>query len=91
MSRHGDRGRVGLFELLEMNDSLKEALMDGGSRARIADLARSGGMRLLREDGWAKVRDGLTTVEEVLACHSGVIEASDAARHRVSRFSNFLS
>ncbi len=62
----GYRGRVGLFELLEMNDSLKEALMDGGSRARIADLARSGGMRLLREDGWAKVRDGLTTVEEVL-------------------------
>ncbi len=49
-----------------LTEPLKEALVEGKSRARIRALARESGARTLREDGWAKVRGGLTTIEEVL-------------------------
>jgi type II secretory ATPase GspE/PulE/Tfp pilus assembly ATPase PilB-like protein len=62
----GYRGRTGLFELLEFTDELREAVAANPSRVRLAQLARAGGMRSLRTDGWAKVRAGITTVEEVV-------------------------
>lgn len=62
----GYRGRIGIFELLELSQELKVALLEGRPREWIRNMARDNGMRLLREDGWAKVCDGLTTVEEVL-------------------------
>jgi len=62
----GYSGRVGIFELMEMNDEIRKLIMRNADAAEIAAAARRHGMRTLREDGWEKVRAGLTTAEEVL-------------------------
>ncbi|MBM3773598.1 MAG: type II secretion system protein GspE [Acidobacteria bacterium] len=62
----GYSGRMGIFEFMEMNDELRRKIMAGEDAARLTDAARRNGMHSLREDGWAKIRDGITTVEEVM-------------------------
>jgi general secretion pathway protein E len=62
----GYRGRLGLFELLVITDDLRNALAVDPTHRRLEALARAQGMRPLREDGWSKVREGRTTIEEVL-------------------------
>jgi general secretion pathway protein E len=62
----GYTGRVGIFEMMELNDELRHLIMKNSDAADITAAARRTGMRTLREDGWAKVRDGVTTAEEVL-------------------------
>jgi type II secretory ATPase GspE/PulE/Tfp pilus assembly ATPase PilB-like protein len=62
----GFRGRVGVFELLVLDESLKEAVIRGVTRGELRALAQERGMRPLRVDGWSKVESGVTTVEEVL-------------------------
>ncbi len=62
----GYRGRTGLFELLVLTDDFREAIVAQPSRRRLEDLATKSGLGTLREDGWAKVLAGVTTVEEVL-------------------------
>jgi type II secretory ATPase GspE/PulE/Tfp pilus assembly ATPase PilB-like protein len=62
----GYRGRTGIYELLVMDDALRDAVMRRAPRTELREVARRGGMSTLRTDGWTKVRDGLTTVEEVL-------------------------
>jgi general secretion pathway protein E len=62
----GFRGRAGLFELLVLTDEIKDAIIRGAGRADLRGIARAAGMTTLRDDGWRKVRDGTTTVEEVL-------------------------
>ncbi|GMU23174.1 MAG: general secretion pathway protein GspE [Phycisphaerae bacterium] len=65
--RHiGYRGRLGIFELLMMDEELREMVVQRASAGRIQQLALKHGLKLLREDGWQKVRAGLTTPEEVL-------------------------
>lgn len=63
----GYRGRIGIFELLEVDDPIREIISQQGPARRVAEVARSGGMRSLQEDGWDKVEQGLTSVQEVLA------------------------
>ena len=63
----GFRGRLGLFELLELDPGLREAFFEGASLRVIKDHARAAGNFLpLSEDGASKVLDGLTSVGEVL-------------------------
>jgi len=62
----GYRGRLGLFELLVITDDVRNALAGDPTQRRLEEMARANGMRPLREDGWAKVRSGITTIEEVL-------------------------
>ena len=62
----GYRGRVGLFELLVMNDDCRELVQHRGNAAGIRRAARQAGMALLSDDGLSKVLSGLTTVDEVL-------------------------
>ena len=62
----GFKGRLGLFELLILTDELRDGLLKGTPSAQLRLLAREQGMTTLRQDGWAKVQAGLTTVEEVL-------------------------
>jgi general secretion pathway protein E/type IV pilus assembly protein PilB len=64
----GYRGRAGVFELLVMTDAVREKIMARASAGDILSAARAGGLRLLREDGWSKVRHGITTPEEVIRC-----------------------
>jgi type II secretory ATPase GspE/PulE/Tfp pilus assembly ATPase PilB-like protein len=62
----GFRGRLGVFELAEMTDEMRDAVARGVPRGELRALAEAGGMRPMRMDGWEKVLAGLTTVEEVL-------------------------
>jgi general secretion pathway protein E len=62
----GYTGRVGIFELMELNDETRKLIMENRDASEITSAARRNGMRNLREDGWLKVRSGLTTVEEVM-------------------------
>jgi general secretion pathway protein E len=62
----GFRGRVGLFELLVLDEPMREAIVRGASRADLRRLAEDAGMRAMQHDGWQKIEAGLTTVEEVL-------------------------
>ncbi len=62
----GYRGRIGIFELLEINDSVRRVISGNGTAGSVAETARADGMRSLQEDGWDKIEQGLTSVEEVL-------------------------
>jgi type II secretion system protein E len=64
----GYRGRLGIYELLVMNDEIGDKIVQRASVPSIIEAGRKTGLRLLREDGWMKVRKGVTTVEEVLKC-----------------------
>ena len=64
----GYRGRSGLYELLTFDDELAEMVVERASGPRLIAAGRKTGLRLLREDGWVKVRQGITTVDEVLTC-----------------------
>jgi general secretion pathway protein E len=62
----GYRGRSGIYELLVVNDPVRDLLLKRASADTIKQEAVRGGMRTLREDGWLKVREGVTTVAELL-------------------------
>ena len=62
----GFRGRTGLFELMVADDPIREKIMERASSGTIMSVAVRRGLRLLREDGWMKVRAGITTPEEVM-------------------------
>ena len=62
----GYSGRVGIFELMEMNEEIRSLIMRNEDASVLTDSARRNGMRNLREDGWEKIAGGVTTVEEVL-------------------------
>jgi len=62
----GYRGRVGIFELMELNEELRSAIMRNEDASKITAIARRNGMRNLREDGWMKVAQGVTTPDEVI-------------------------
>lgn len=65
-SNTGYRGRVALTEVLEINEYLEPLIIAQKSANEIRREAEKHGFVGLREDGWAKVADGLTTIEEVL-------------------------
>ncbi len=62
----GYSGRMGIFELMELNDRLRELIMQNANAVQLATAAREMGMRTLREDGWFKVETGMTSMEEVI-------------------------
>ena len=65
-SNTGYRGRVGIFELLIINDDIRRLILQKTSANIIKEKAREHGMITLREDGWNKVKQGITTISEVL-------------------------
>jgi len=58
--------RMGIFELMELNDEIRGMIMKDADAAALTQVARRYGMRNLREDGWKKIREGISTVEEVM-------------------------
>jgi type IV pilus assembly protein PilB len=57
---------VGLFELMIMNDDLRDMVMRGASRDELRDKARSYGMVSLRDAGMRAAYEGTTTLEEII-------------------------
>jgi len=62
----GFRGRVGIFELLPVTDAVRSLILDSQSSLVLREHAVANGMTLLRDDGWAKVKAGITSLEEVV-------------------------
>ena len=62
----GYRGRLGIFEVLPVGDEIRDLIMGRATVKDIKDKAVALGMRTLREDGMRKVKDGTTTLDEVL-------------------------
>ncbi len=65
-SNTGYRGRIAIFEVLPITDEIRELIMQRASVREIKERAISLGMRTLREDGIEKVKNGITTIDEVL-------------------------
>ena len=63
----GYRGRVGIYELLTMNDELKRAVASGANTTVVRELAVKNGMKTLKQYAMIVMAEGLTTVEEVLS------------------------
>lgn len=59
-------GRTGIFELLIMDDEMRRFILSEKDASKIKELARKKGMRTLREDGWLRVKSGITTLSEVM-------------------------
>ena len=62
----GYKGRTGLYELLVVDDKIRDLVVKRESLASIRNAACEGGMKTLRENGLKKVMEGITTIEEVL-------------------------
>ncbi len=65
-SSTGYKGRVGVFEVLEVTEEIARLIGTGASEAAIEAKAKADGMTTMIEDGVAKCRAGLTSIEEIL-------------------------
>src|SRR5207244_12875780 len=62
----GYQGRMGIYELLILNEGLRPLILNRAPASTIAQRAMEGGMRIIRTVGWNKVCEAKTTIEEVL-------------------------
>ena len=67
----GFAGRKGIFELMVLDDDLRELVLERSSSGKIRNLAIKHGMVSLRDDGWHKVRSGHTTIGEIVRATKG--------------------
>ena len=61
----GFKGRIGIYEMLALDEPIRASIREGGNSDEIRTLARQSGMKLMQEYALEHVRDGLTTLEEV--------------------------
>jgi len=62
----GYKGRIGLYEVMEITDEIRELILIGASALELRKKAIEDGMISLRDSGLQKIRNGVTTIEEVL-------------------------
>jgi type IV pilus assembly protein PilB len=62
----GYRGRIGIYEMMLVDEELKETILRRGSVGELVQIARRGGMVSLRDDALVKAASGVSTIEEVL-------------------------
>ena len=86
----GYRGRVGLFELLVVDDRCRELVQSRGNASQIREAALDAGMHLLATDGMLKVHQGVTTLDEVLGSRRSSPKADGSLflHRRRSRFND---
>ena len=65
-NKTGDKGRVGLYEVMAVGEELRELILVGASGLELRRKAVDEGMIALRASGLRKVKDGLTSIEEVV-------------------------
>jgi len=71
----GYRGRLGLFEILLMDEALRALILTHADASSVREYADTRGLKTLRQDGAAKILAGVTTTEEVLR----VVQQDEAA------------
>jgi type IV pilus assembly protein PilB len=57
---------MGIYEIMTLNDEIRDLIMNNASTNIIRSAARKQGMKLLRQNGLLAIYDGLTTIEEVI-------------------------
>ncbi len=62
----GYQGRIGIHEVLEVNDSIRETIIRKADASEIREIAKKNGMITMTEDGFKKALAGITTIEEIL-------------------------
>jgi type II secretory ATPase GspE/PulE/Tfp pilus assembly ATPase PilB-like protein len=62
----GYKGRTGIFEFLRVTDEVRQLILGKKDSQLIKEFARRKGMRTLREDGWLRVKEGRTTLQELM-------------------------
>jgi type IV pilus assembly protein PilB len=62
----GFQGRIGIFEVMTINDELRQAISQSRDAGFLHDLSKKSGMQTMLEDGLEKVKLGVTTIDEVL-------------------------
>ncbi len=62
----GYKGRLAIYEILLINEAIRQLILEKASASQIKKKALEFGLRTLMQEGWAKIREGLTTPEEVL-------------------------
>jgi general secretion pathway protein E len=62
----GYSSRMGIFEMMDLDEGIRKLIMKNEDASVLTKAARANGMRNLREDGWRKIHDGVTTVDEVM-------------------------
>jgi type IV pilus assembly protein PilB len=67
----GYKGRVALYEVLLIKENIKEAILQGASVIELRELGRKNGMKTLREAGLQKIREGMTSLEEIMRVTTG--------------------
>jgi type IV pilus assembly protein PilB len=67
----GYKGRVALYEVMLIQENIKEGILQGASVIELRELGRKNGMRTLREAGLQKIREGMTSLEEILRVTTG--------------------
>lgn len=70
-SETGYKGRLALYEVMVMNEEIKKMILEGASTIELREAARKNGMDTLRESGLQKLREGITTIEEVMRVTTG--------------------
>jgi type IV pilus assembly protein PilB len=65
-NKTGYKGRVGLYEVMEVTEELRELVLVGASGLELRRKAIDEGMITLRQSGLRKVKEGVTTIEEVV-------------------------
>jgi len=67
-SGSGYKGRVGIYQMMPISEDIERIILAHGTALEIESQARAEGVKTLREAGLQKVREGLTSLEEVLGC-----------------------
>ena len=62
----GYRGRIGVFEIMEVNEEIRNLIAENGTTEELEEAAKRSGMRTLRQNGIRYVLDGTTSIEEML-------------------------
>ncbi len=62
----GYKGRIAIYEILMINEAMRDLILEKASASRIKRKALENGMRTLLQEGWQKIREGVTTTEEVM-------------------------
>jgi type IV pilus assembly protein PilB len=65
LCNEGYKGRLGIFQVMEVSETMGRIIMEGGNAMQIADQAAKEGVVDLRRAGLNKVKDGLTSLDEV--------------------------
>jgi len=81
----GYSGRIGIFEVLDLDETIREMILRKESVGAIRDAARKKGMKVLGEDGLEKALAGITTIEEAVRVTEARVDIGERRERAVAK------